>query len=529
MNDGRTLTLAAVAALAAASMVRQGSAARPPSWVQAQKVRGAWAVPDNPLWTPPASVSQVRFDFDQTSWGALRSIRALVVDLKGRIYGMRKMHAPKQDGYVMRGRVSVGGKKWPAFTGSTLFVRPDGTLVDVATLVINPEPRYAPELFTKRASVAGAQYVPRRRGSRAARPSKAQQMIYRIKNQFPNPETFVRTADFLLMQLPDVAIDLPGAVATRDELLQDVRDASGNPDANFEDYKKLLLTLIRENTYKDVLEEPGLDLEGDVEWQWERYAPWLASQINKMVKLKNQGRINESTMLDQISRMNSELGYVFDWVYGVRPQLGRLSFDEAYQQSRNWHDQAREQANKAKIQRLKKQGKWFDCPDGISSQDPPVVFTFDNGFTVRKLTTWTEFQDEANFSKGGGCLHHCVGNSDNYYNRSTSGEISVYSLRTPDNKPMVTITVNNRSQSVEQAKGLHNRLVGSEGRGGQGIALMRRLGSLYPDLETYLDAECVMTRTFLESIGNPRWNVDASPCEQRFRRIRAQMQRGAQA
>lgn len=49
-------------------------------------------------------------------------------------YGIRTLTGIRQSGYEMEGWVSIGGKKFSAFTSSQLFELEDGRLVDVATI-----------------------------------------------------------------------------------------------------------------------------------------------------------------------------------------------------------------------------------------------------------------------------------------------------------------------------------------------------------------------------------------------------------
>lgn len=50
------------------------------------------------------------------------------------LYGWRTLSRPKQSGYHLEGLVSIGGKKYSAFTSSQMFCLPDGRLFDVATI-----------------------------------------------------------------------------------------------------------------------------------------------------------------------------------------------------------------------------------------------------------------------------------------------------------------------------------------------------------------------------------------------------------
>jgi len=99
---------------------------------------GAWTLPANDVWNVPADVGEQRFEIetvDRAPWPYVR-ITGLAVTLDGKIFGMRTMNRPRESGYQQEGRVSVGGKKYRAFTSSTLFERPDGSLVDVGVLVV---------------------------------------------------------------------------------------------------------------------------------------------------------------------------------------------------------------------------------------------------------------------------------------------------------------------------------------------------------------------------------------------------------
>lgn len=49
-------------------------------------------------------------------------------------YSPRTMSAPKESGYQMEGRISLGGKKRSAFTSSILFELPDGKLINCGVI-----------------------------------------------------------------------------------------------------------------------------------------------------------------------------------------------------------------------------------------------------------------------------------------------------------------------------------------------------------------------------------------------------------
>lgn len=78
-------------------------------------------------------------------WNIVSSYRALCISndydrssmftkiLSTSIFGERQLSRPKQSGYCLEGYVSIGNKKYPAFTSSTLF-EVEGKLINVATI-----------------------------------------------------------------------------------------------------------------------------------------------------------------------------------------------------------------------------------------------------------------------------------------------------------------------------------------------------------------------------------------------------------
>jgi len=116
-----------------------------PTCYQATTHAGAWRIWPNPVWYPEGT-SEIRFEMEHGG-GFHRPIlrlKGVAIDLEGRVYGVRSMSRPKESGYVLEGRVSIGGETCSAFTSSHLFQRPDGSLVDVGVLVV----RNAPKMVT---------------------------------------------------------------------------------------------------------------------------------------------------------------------------------------------------------------------------------------------------------------------------------------------------------------------------------------------------------------------------------------------
>lgn len=93
---------------------------------------------------------EIRFDYTtQGPWSRIKSLRGLVIShpdgrdewghVKGRIvfHGERSMSNPREEGYGMRGRVSIDGKTRRAFTSSTMVKLPEGKLVNIAVLYVS--------------------------------------------------------------------------------------------------------------------------------------------------------------------------------------------------------------------------------------------------------------------------------------------------------------------------------------------------------------------------------------------------------
>lgn len=108
-------------------------------FAQAEVHPGAWKLAKNDVWNvPDAPTNEVRFNIETSGsgWNVIVGIAGLAIEPDGKIWGWRKLHKPKESGYVHEGVVSVGGEKLRAFTSSRLFERPDGSLCDVGVLYI---------------------------------------------------------------------------------------------------------------------------------------------------------------------------------------------------------------------------------------------------------------------------------------------------------------------------------------------------------------------------------------------------------
>jgi hypothetical protein len=108
---------------------------------------GAWRLPEDAPWRIPDD--DEGFDVvNEGRWmGRVVKIRGLAITsfdfnevtstpARGFVLGYRNLLDPKESGYQIEGRVSIGGKKYSAFTSSRIFERPDRSLCDVAVLYV---------------------------------------------------------------------------------------------------------------------------------------------------------------------------------------------------------------------------------------------------------------------------------------------------------------------------------------------------------------------------------------------------------
>jgi hypothetical protein len=83
------------------------------------ETRGPWSVPVR--YSAPA----VTVTWASTPYAAMETIT---------LWGRRTMSDPRESGYVLEGRASLGGAKRTCFTSSQMFRLPDGRLLETATI-----------------------------------------------------------------------------------------------------------------------------------------------------------------------------------------------------------------------------------------------------------------------------------------------------------------------------------------------------------------------------------------------------------
>jgi hypothetical protein len=114
-------------------------------YVVADTASSAWKLPPNNVWNVPDGVDEVRGSLKTTCMCRIPvSYRALAAGFHGYVYGTRTLSALRESGYCLEGSVQIAGRRYRGFTSSQLFERPDGSLVDVATIHVcaeSPLPR----------------------------------------------------------------------------------------------------------------------------------------------------------------------------------------------------------------------------------------------------------------------------------------------------------------------------------------------------------------------------------------------------
>jgi hypothetical protein len=202
--------------------------------------------------------------------------------------------------------------------------------------------------------------------------------------------------------------------------------------------------------------------------------------------------------------------------YGPEELKPGVSLADAIQYADNWQQRAGRRASKEIVKALRARGMWFACPDGIHPIESPVVHRHANGFTWRKISTFEEKAYEGNMGSaeglrapprnrtafGFGCLRHCIGTNHINDYVEERGYVN-YSLRTPANRPLLTITV--RGDEVIDFAGRMNRSPGTLGSYGGGIgtyvmSMLQKEGLGFKNEQEYLDAEASMIQEFFKAM-----------------------------
>lgn len=292
-------------------------------------------------------------------------------------------------------------------------------------------------------------------------------------------------------------------------LLEDVREFIG-PDKDMSDLREMFRDHVRRRRLLDLLllETQTQELLFDIEdagrrWGGMSTIPWFASAFARQIDGQPWPIVEE--LIGELTR--ARLNYIYDWALSTpRPTLTGLSLSQAYAASQRWHNQAAEAAAAAQVHRKRMAGNWFECPDGVHPIMSQTVHEDPSGLYWVELKSWAELQNEANLSKGGGCLKHCIGESDSYFKQSQAGTARHFSLRAPGNRPLLTMTISGLPSSpyINQARGIRNRHVGGVDESGGTTHAMETAaaGGLYfPTPEKYAEAEARSIKALLDTLG----------------------------
>jgi uncharacterized protein YjbI with pentapeptide repeats len=150
------------------------------------------------------------------------------------------------------------------------------------------------------------------------------------------------------------------------------------------------------------------------------YIPWLATRLKKPAI---------SSDLNLITRLWRSFRAIAIWASETKTDIGNVTVVDALHKSVEYVPRA--------------------ARKGLEESDAnPVVYRFSDGFKVVQLKT-----DEA-LKQEGDVMKHCVGT---YCSKVQSGESVIYSLRQPDNIPVVTMEYNPKNKSFHQMFGPRNR------------------------------------------------------------------------
>jgi len=149
-----------------------------------------------------------------------------------------------------------------------------------------------------------------------------------------------------------------------------------------------------------------------------KYDVWIGREVSKN--------------LDLLDRAH-DFQYIIDWATKERPDIFSLSFNEAFKNSRDWH-------NSLEFKDIKKHpNKKVD--------EETIIYTTKNKKYFFKLLNSSELALE------GSVMKNCV---SSYGQKILKGHSLIISMRDMKNQPHVTIEVDIKTSSVTQVRGKAN-------------------------------------------------------------------------
>jgi hypothetical protein len=168
---------------------------------------------------------------------------------------------------------------------------------------------------------------------------------------------------------------------------------------------------------------------------------WLQNAINSNAA--------ESVTLDGdlLTKITPILDYLNDVVEAKPDQdQTRISFDQATQSAKKWHEAMARKAAKAATR-----------AKPVEEDGTKVVRQYDNGYY------WVQVYGKKSMKREGDIMGHCVGRFG-YFTGNLAGKKEIFSLRDAENGPHVTIEINNEpgNRGIYQIKGKANLAVKEE-------------------------------------------------------------------
>jgi hypothetical protein len=341
------------------------------------------------------------------------------------------------------------------------------------------------------------------RAGRLGRPSGFHDRLLQVLNSPKvEDEAAIRTVGLILHILPGsplagVVLSMI-SVRSREDFIEDVREYTGNPAAGLPELRSIFRDHARRRALLDLFLEdrdPGrnfnLEASGEL-WGGMESIPWLTSAVGLLIR---EAESSEDLLRSIQALIREDLRHIYDWILSNAPPALGVSFRTALQRSRDWHEQQQRRATEQLNRQRRLRGEWFDCPDGVHPEQSKLIFKDRSGLSWVELQTLKELRNEGNISSGGGCLRHCIGSGDQYFNMSDAGDARHFSLRAPGNRPLLTMTISGSQWGnpvVVQAKGFQNRIAGggmADGRDTWTLSQAAKGGIQFPDIQAYILAE----------------------------------------
>jgi hypothetical protein len=154
-----------------------------------------------------------------------------------------------------------------------------------------------------------------------------------------------------------------------------------------------------------------------------KYDVWIGREVSK-----------NSDLIDR----TNDFQFIIDWAAKKKPDIFSMSFQEAFKNSKDWHDNL-------EFKEVKNHPNKMD--------EESVIYVTKNKKYFFKLLKSNELSLEGNLMK------NCV---SSYSNKILKGHSLIISMRDMKNEPHVTIEVDVKTSSVTQVRGKANTAPSSE-------------------------------------------------------------------